>query len=438
MSKDGTAWPNPLRANFWLGILVLAYICSFLDRQILSLLIDPIKRDLQISETQFGLLHGLSFALMYCILGLVLGGLVDALNRKWIIIIGILSWSVATAACGLASSFVQLFVARIFVGIGEAALSPAAYSLLADSFPRHRLARAISIYTAGAGAGAGIAIILGGSVIHAVDNAGIVELAFIGKLRSWQLVFLLLALLGLPIAVAMTALREPGRQNREASVAVSWGDFFRYIWARSAVIMPFMFGLTGFLSISLGTFTWAPAILLRVYRLPLDEVGLMLGGIALIATTTALIGGAECVIRLDRRGVRQAALKVAIASLALAIPAAGLLYMATDAVWALVAIGALLFLANTSVGTAGAILQHFVPNQMRGRMSALYLAIQNGVGMVLGTAIPGFLTDQIFGADVQQVAASLAIAIGGFALISIVLITITMRNWRNSELNLDQ
>lgn len=430
MSENRTAWPSPARANLWLGILVLAYICSFLDRQILSLLIDPIKRDLQISETQFGLLHGLSFALMYCILGLVLGGLVDALNRKWIIVIGIVSWSVATAACGLASSFFQLFFARVLVGIGEAALSPAAYSLLADTFPRDRLARAISIYTAGAGAGAGIAIILGGSVIHAVENAGLVELALFGQLRSWQLVFLLLALLGLPIALAMIALREPARQSREASGTVGWGDFFRYVRARSSVILPFMFGLTGFLAISLGTFTWAPAILLRVYRLPLDQVGLMLGGVALIATTTALIGGAECVIRLERRGVRQAALKVAITSLALAIPAAGLLCMATDVTWALVAIGALLFLANTSVGTAGAMLQHLVPNQMRGRMSALYLAIQNGLGMVVGTSLPGILTDYAFNADGLRVASSLAITVVVLAISSIVLLTVTMRNWK--------
>jgi MFS family permease len=428
MSADNPSWPSPIRANVWLGILVLAYICSFLDRQILSLLIDPIKRDLEISETQFGLLHGLSFALFYCFVGLILGGLVDSLNRKWIIIAGIVGWSIATALCGLAGSFTQLFMARMLVGIGEAALSPAAYSLLADSFPRQRLARAMSIYTAGAGAGAGIAIVLGGSVIQLVESAEVVDFAVLGNVRSWQLVFMLLALLGLPIALAMTLLREPWRQDRSVSAKVPWTEFFRLIRKRSAVLLPMMFGLTSFLAISMGTFTWAPAILLRVYQLSIDELSLILGGLALVATTTGLIGGAECVMVLERRGIRQAAIKVAIASLILTIPAAILLYVASDTTLALIAIGTLLFFANTSVGTAAALLQHLVPNQMRGRMSALYLAIQNGVGMVLGTVVPGLITDHIFGADTLRVGSSLAMTVIAFAFSGVLLLGISMRN----------
>jgi len=432
MSADNTSWPSPARAHIWLGILVFAYICSFLDRQILSLLIDPIKRDLEISETQFGLLHGLSFALFYCVVGLILGGLVDSLNRKWIIISGIVGWSLATALCGLAGSFTELFLARMLVGIGEAALSPAAYSLLADSFPRHRLARAMSIYTAGAGAGAGIAIILGGSVIQMVESAKVVDFALFGNVRSWQLVFILLALLGLPIALGMTLLREPSRQDRSNSTKVPWAEFLQLMRKRSPVLLPMMFGLTSFLAISMGTFTWAPALLVRVYQLSIDELSLILGGLALVATTIGLIGGAECVMVLKRRGVRQAALKVAIASLVLTIPAAILLYVASDAKLALIAIGALLFFANTSVGTAAALLQHLVPNQMRGRMSALYLAIQNGAGMVLGTVVPGFITDHFFGTNTLRVGSSLALTVTAFSLSGIVLLSISMRNARVS------
>ncbi|MGA1731008.1 MAG: MFS transporter, partial [Steroidobacteraceae bacterium] len=183
------------------GVLTVAYVLSFIDRTILALLVAPIRADLGISDTQLSLLHGLAFAIFYTTLGIPIALLADRLNRRNIIAAGIAVWSLATAVCGLTRSFAQLFLARVAVGVGEAALSPAAYSMIADLFPRERLGRALGIYNVGAFAGAGLAFLIGGAVIAAVAQAGAVHLPVLGEVRNWQLVFFIDGLPGLLLAL---------------------------------------------------------------------------------------------------------------------------------------------------------------------------------------------------------------------------------------------
>ena len=160
---------KPLSIVNWyiVGVLTLAYLFSYIDRQILSLMVGPIRRDLDITDTEFSLLHGLAFAVFYTFLGIPLARLADRANRRNIMAGGVAFWSVATMCCGLASNFFQLFSARIAVGVGEAALSPAAYSTLADLFPRNKLGRAISIYSSGVFLGIGLSLVIGGALIAA-------------------------------------------------------------------------------------------------------------------------------------------------------------------------------------------------------------------------------------------------------------------------------
>ena len=152
----------------WYVVLVcmLAYIFSFVDRQILALMIEPIKRDLDLSDTQFSLLHGLAFSLFYAFMGIPIALLADRYSRPRIIAIGVAFWSLATAVCGLSRNFAQMFLARIGVGVGEAALSPATYSMLSDMFPRDRLGRAVGVYSIGSFIGGGLAFLIGGYVIN--------------------------------------------------------------------------------------------------------------------------------------------------------------------------------------------------------------------------------------------------------------------------------
>ena len=152
--------------------LLIFYIFSFIDRQIISLLVEPIKRDLQVTDTQIGLLQGLAFAIFYTLFGIPIGRLADRMNRKTIVGVGVVIWSLMATLCGLAKNFTQLFLARIGVGVGEAALSPAAYSMITDAFPREKLGRAFSVYNMGIAIGSGTAILVGGLVVAAVSGEG--------------------------------------------------------------------------------------------------------------------------------------------------------------------------------------------------------------------------------------------------------------------------
>ena len=203
-------------ATAWLTLFVLmtAQTSSFVDRMIMGLLVGPIRQTFDISDTQFSLLAGLAFAVFYSTMGLPIAWVADRFNRTRLIAAGIALWSVATALCGMAQSFWSLFAARVAVGVGETALGPAAYSLIADSFPKARLARALSIFTLGVTLGSGIAYIVGGQVVAAVQSLGAIHVPVLGQVHAWQAVFLIVGLPGLVIALMVLALPEPPRRGK--------------------------------------------------------------------------------------------------------------------------------------------------------------------------------------------------------------------------------
>ena len=205
MHNNNQGYPSSLSAWTTVTILMIAYVLSFIDRQILNLLVEPIRRDLVISDTQMSLLMGLSFALFYTVCGIPLGRLADTRSRRGLIAIGVLFWSAATAACGTAKLYWQFLICRVGVGVGEAALSPAAYSLIADSFPPERRATAISVYSMGVYLGSGIAFLLGGLVIQFASAQGNVVLPVLGEVRPWQLIFLILGAAGVLFTLLMLA-----------------------------------------------------------------------------------------------------------------------------------------------------------------------------------------------------------------------------------------
>lgn len=215
MHNNNQGYPSSLSAWTTVTILMIAYVLSFIDRQILNLLVEPIRRDLVISDTQMSLLMGLSFALFYTICGIPLGRLADTRSRRGLIAIGVMFWSAATAACGMAKLYWQFLICRIGVGVGEAALSPAAYSLIADSFPPERRATAISVYSMGVYLGSGIAFLLGGLVIQFASAQGNVVLPVLGEVRPWQLIFLILGVAGVLFTLLMLAVREPARREEQ-------------------------------------------------------------------------------------------------------------------------------------------------------------------------------------------------------------------------------
>ena len=203
------------RAWYAVGVLMLLYVCSFADRQILSLLVAPIKRDFGMSNTQIGLLQGLAFAILYTTLGLPLGWLADRMSRRRIIAFGVFFWSLAATACGMAANATQLFLARVGVGVGEATLSPSAYSLITDYFKPEKLGRAFGIYNMGITIGSGVALIAGGLVVSWVSTAGeSFTLPIVGTVRAWQMVFIVTGAPGLLLCLLMFTVPEPPRRGQ--------------------------------------------------------------------------------------------------------------------------------------------------------------------------------------------------------------------------------
>src|ERR1700735_997165 len=240
-SSDSSPYPSSFAAWYSVAVLMLIYIFSFIDRSAISLIVEPMKRDLQISDTQIGLLQGSAFAPLYTFLGLPIARLSDRHSRRAIIAAGVFIWSIMATLCGLARTVMQLFVARIGVGVGEAALSPAAYSVITDSFPRSKLGSAFGVYNIGITIGAGIAFLVGGIVVAAVSHAGAsYTLPLFGEVRAWQMVFIVTGAPGILLPLLLLTFREPARRGllRKQSAAEPTAALLRpplsevlsYVW----------------------------------------------------------------------------------------------------------------------------------------------------------------------------------------------------------------
>ena len=216
-TQSGPPWPPGARAWYVTAILTALYTLAFIDRQVLGLVLEPIRRHLLLTDTQASLLAGSAFALFYVTLGLPLGQLADRANRRNLIAAGVLLWSLMTAACGLASSFWQLFAARVGVGIGEAALSPAALSMISDYFPPERRARPLATYTLALAIGSGLAYLVGGSISAAVAGMPDFRIPFIGHVEAWQATFITVGAPGIVFALLVLTIREPLRRGVRTS-----------------------------------------------------------------------------------------------------------------------------------------------------------------------------------------------------------------------------
>jgi MFS family permease len=401
---------RPGDAGRWylVGVLTVAYLLSFIDRSILSLLVGPIRADLGISDTQVSLLHGLAFALFYTLLGIPIATLADRGNRRNIIAAGIAFWSLATACCGLARDFWQLFLARIGVGIGEAALSPAAYSMITDSFPRDRLNRALSVYTLGAFAGMGLALVIGGAVIASVAGAESVSLPLLGAVRPWQFVFILVGLPGLAVAVWVLTLREPPRQRATGEPAGGLAALLPQLRAHPAAYAAHLLGFALLGIVLNALLAWTPTHLGRNFGFSPARAGLVLGSLIVVCCTAGILVGGWCADRWQQRGTADAPLRVGVISAA-GCALFGALAPASDSLTTTLALYApLLFFSTFAYGAAPAALQLMTPSPQRAVASALYLFFLNLIGMGLGPLLTALVTDRWF-ADDLAVGRSLAL-----------------------------
>ena len=413
------------------SLCMLAYIFSFIDRQIISLLIDPIRADLQISDTQFSLLHGLAFAMLYAVAGIPIARLADSRSRPVIISVGIFVWSLATATCGLAKNFIQLFLARMAVGVGEAALSPAAYSMITDSFPKSKLGLALGVYSSGSFLGGGLALIIGGAGIALVEQWGTQTLPLIGLVKAWQMTFFMVGLPGLLVAALFyLTVKDPARkgvakgtdaQGNVVDTEFSFGAVLRYIGEHKAAFAAHYLGF-GFLALSLfALMNWGPAYFLRKYGMPVREVGLYLGMVVLIGNSAGVLASGWITDRLTRSGFHDAPLRAGIiGGLGVVIPAA-LFSQVTGFAGSLALLAMALFFASFPLATSAAALQLMAPNRMRAQVTALFFLSLNILGITGGSTLVALCTDFVF-RDETLVGYSMSLISSLAAIIGVLLL----------------
>jgi len=422
---------RPRLGYAWYVVLALTaiYMLSFVDRQVLSLLVGPIKRELGVSDTRIGLLQGLAFALFYTLMGLPLGRMVDTRNRRNLIALGVVVWSVFTSVCSLARSYWTLFLGRMGVGIGEATLSPAAYSLIADYFPNERLGVAISVFYMGVFLGASLSFLVVGLTVDALARTPVLSLPLLGAIASWRVTFLIVGVPGLLFALLVYTIREPGRRDllraRDGRpTQLSFGEALAQMRQRWQSVAGLSLGAIFQSACAYALLAWAPAFLQRTQGWSAGQAG---RGLAVILVTFGCAGmyaGGLVADRWSRRGDCAGPLKVAVVSGLGTFILLPLATLVPRVEWTFVLMAPGVFFLALPMGTSVAALQRIFPNQVRGQVSALFLFFLNLGGQTLGPLGPGFLNDHLFHSE-RALGPSMALTIGFAAILMQVVFLAT-------------
>ena len=423
IKNQATAVSKKSNAYAWYVVLLcmLAYIFSFIDRQILALMIEPIKADLNLSDTQFSLLHGLAFSLFYAFMGLPLAYLADRFSRPKIIAVGIVFWSIATALCGLSKSFFQLFFSRMGVGVGEAALSPAAYSMFSDMFTKDKLGRAVAVYSSGSFVGGGIAFLVGGYVIGLLKNMSLIEVPLLGAIKAWQMAFILVGLPGVFIGLLfILTVRDPQRKGQRLDAQgqvekTSMKKAFKFIKKHSTTFGCHYFGFTFYAMALYCLISWTPAFYMRKYGLTPTEAGYMLGTVMLVANTLGVFCAGGLNDWFIQKGRKDAPMITGVIGIiGLIIPM--IAFTQVSELWLSVTLLVpAMFFASFPMPISTTAMQMLAPNQIRAQISAVFLLISNLVAVGIGTTLVALVTDKIFG-NPLMVGTSLTI-VGTFSCI---------------------
>lgn len=386
MSNISTSALFPPRyKNYALGVLFLGYVVNFIDRSILAILLEPIKHDLSLSDSELGLLGGLAFALFYATLGIPIAALADRWSRVKVLAISMIIWSAMTALCGMASNFITLLIARIGVGVGEAGASPPSHSLISDYFPIESRATALSIYALG--------IPFGSMVGNFVGGWGAEEL-------GWRTTFFLVGIPGILVAFLILAtLKEPPRglsEKREikpdGTAPPAMKDVFRFLWTKKSFRhIGFAAGLHAFVGYGAGT--WNAPFLIRSHEMPITEVGSWLAIISGIGAIGTFAGGFLGDKISDRTGDRRWYLWVCGISTLIMVPFQLTAYL-YDELWAVIpSLFVVSILGGMYLGPSFAMTQGLVTLRMRAVASAILLFMLNIIGMGLGPYFVGIASD---------------------------------------------
>lgn len=416
------AWRSEAYAWGVVALLIVAFTFAMIDRMILTLLVGPLKADFLLSDTQISLLHGLAFTMLYVIVGLPMGWLIDRYSRRLIAGASVAAWSLMTALCGVSGNFTQLFLARMGVGIGEAGISPAAHSMIADYFPQSRLSLPITLYSIGGSAGSGLALIFGGTIVDYVSQLGRFTVPFFGEIHAWQASFFVAGLPGLAVAAAFLFVKEPPRQGRlveDQATPMPLSATIALFKSKKNFLIPQFCASAACALALLSTLAWMPTYLNRAYGLTAGEAGLGYGLAVLIGGISGLLVSGWVANRLAAAGRRDASIIVALGCTLLAFVPAALAPVVPGLAASLLLSSLAVFGFASAIALAPAAFPVVIPNEMRGQIYAVYLLVISVLGYAVGPVIVALVTDNLFRDDamIGWSMASVALVAGPIAVL---------------------
>lgn len=400
LTATSTDSAYPPRPYAWYVVMVLLIIgvTSYLDRNIISLLVEPIKADLVLTDTEVSLLQGAAYAIFYVAFGLPCGAIVDRKNRRTVLAIGIAVWSLMTAAGGLAENYWQLFLARAGVGIGEACLAPAAFSLIADYFPPARRGRAMSIYNMANYLGGGASLLIGGLVLRMLGGVGTAFLPGLGEIASWKATFIIIGLPGVLLSLLMLTIREPVRRQmaRPPSASRSVEGFLEHMRRAPAayVSVHFVSAMTAFTGYAVAG--WSPTYFVRTFGFTPSEAGVMIGPAAALGGMIGCILSGFSSDRLVLANAPGGRFLIPLVWWPIAL--AGLLAIVTapSPNLALAGVGLFFFGSGLGLASVAPTIHDITPNEFRGRATSLHFVLSGLLGLGAGVTLVALVNDYLF------------------------------------------
>ncbi|MBT0669540.1 MFS transporter [Novosphingobium profundi] len=410
--------PGALLAWVTVATLFLAQVISNIDRGMLALVIDPVRQDLAISEIQIALLQGFAFSVFYVTIGLPLGAVADRVNRRKLLIAGIVVWSIAAIGGGFAQGFGAMFTSRIFIGVGEAVLGPCAVTMISDLFPPEKRGRPMALYVFGSMIAFGLGSLVTGSILEAAPRGVFAGLPIIGDFAPWRLAFILTGLSGAAILVALVLLREPERRGASGETfveAMSFRDGLAAMRARWAVFVPF-YGALALLAVGGSVATgWGAVFLTRTFGLAIGEAGQRLGAAQIAWAIPGAVLAGFVIDRVSRRYGLAGRVRLAGVLTLLAIPSALAVFI-SDSEVAIVLLGSIMAILAMYGTCMLSVVAEIAPLSLRGFAVALYAFVMTMIGASLGPLAVAGLTEHVF-ADPARVGWSMAV-VGSLALLA--------------------
>jgi MFS family permease len=431
LSAFGRRAPQRVTWRQWAMVLVLTllYIYAQIDSSSLILMVEPVKHDLGVSDTEMSLLLGLSFAAFYAVLGLPAGYLVDRMARRPIIGIGVVLWSSMTMGCGLAQTYWQLFLGRCGIGLGEAAITPASYSLIRDAFPPDKRGRAFGIFTAGTYIGAAAAVMLTGGLLGLYGSGKLVGVPFVGTLRPWQAVLVTIGAFGIPLSLLVLTFREPERALASDEASVRFAEALVHVKANWRPYLPLVLFVTCFYMVAISYGSWMPTIIARTWHLPPAQIGLFFGGCLLICAPIGAWCGGHMIDALVRRGRRDAAQIVGVWITIVFIPFGVAAPIVPGVGEMFFALAAQLLVAGAYNPVAASILAELTPQRLMGKVTAIYLLVFTLLGRGLGPLLVAAISDAFFTGP-QALGFALGSAAAALMVAALVAIALLLRRAR--------